>query len=54
GKHANAAVAKIEGAVKDEGGKEVFFAIDEDDELRAYLSHVEGEKATFVVGLREG
>lgn len=53
-KHANAAVAKIEGAVKDEGGKEVFFAIDEDDELRAYLSHVEGGKATFVVMLREG
>lgn len=53
-KHVNAAVAKIEGAVKDEFGKEVFFAIDEDDELRAYLSHVEGGKATFVVMLREG
>lgn len=53
-KHANAVVVKIEGAVKDEGGKEVFFAIDEDDELRAYLSHVEGGKATFVVMLREG
>ena len=57
GKHNGAVeMVKIEGVVKDEGGgrgHEVAFKIDEDDELRAYLSHVEGGKATFVVMLRE-
>ncbi|MCJ1228214.1 hypothetical protein MMC12_004875 [Toensbergia leucococca] len=46
-------IAKIEGVVRDAGGQgeEAAFAIDEDDELRAYLSHVRGGKATFVVRL---
>ena len=56
--HAAIQVVKIEGVVRSEHslhgqgqGKEVSFAIDEDDELRAYLNHVEGGKATFVVQL---
>ena len=54
--HHTVQVARIEGVVRSEHaapgqGKEVSFAIDEDDELRAYLNHVEGGKATFVVQL---
>lgn len=41
-------VARIEGTEKDENGREVSYLIDEDHELDAYLTHVQGRKATFV------
>ena len=40
-------VTKIEGVDKDENGNEISFLIDEDDELDAYLTHVQGRKASF-------
>ncbi|KAJ5698244.1 hypothetical protein N7462_000249 [Penicillium macrosclerotiorum] len=42
---------KIEGADKDENGNEIFFLINEDHELDAYLNHVHGRKALLVLTL---
>ncbi|KKA22286.1 hypothetical protein T310_3678 [Rasamsonia emersonii CBS 393.64] len=42
---------RIEGIEKDETGNEVSFLIDEDHELDAYLTHMHGKKAAFVVRL---
>ncbi|KAI9837006.1 MAG: hypothetical protein M1819_000655 [Sarea resinae] len=53
-KHPNATLVRIEGMVKDANGNDVSFEIDEDDELDAYLAHVNGGKATFVVQLANG
>ena len=40
---------RIEGTEKDANGGEISYVIDEDDELDAYLTHVHGRKATFIV-----
>jgi hypothetical protein len=40
-------VSKIEGVEKNENGNEVFFLIDEDYKLDAYLTHSRGQKALF-------
>ncbi|KAI9684140.1 MAG: hypothetical protein M1829_003410 [Trizodia sp. TS-e1964] len=53
-KHPNAIVTRIVGAVKEASGEDVSFDIEQDDELDAYLSHVEGGKATFLVQLIHG
>lgn len=50
-KNANAVNVRIEGIIRDEGNNEVPVPIDEDDELEAYLTHVDGGKATFNVQL---
>ncbi|PYH37175.1 Clr5 domain-containing protein [Aspergillus neoniger CBS 115656] len=47
-KYPDAVVTKIEGMDRDEKGNEIPFVIDEDHELDAYLTHVQGRKATFV------
>lgn len=44
-------LTRIEGIEKDETGNEVSFLIDEDHELDAYLTHMHGKKASFVVRL---
>ena len=45
-------VSRIEGVAKEGNtGNEVSWSIDEDEELKGYLSFVEGGKATFVVHL---
>jgi hypothetical protein len=48
-KYPNANVARIEGTEKDINGQDINYVLDEDDELDAYLTHVQGRKATFVV-----
>ena len=48
-----ARVAKINGVVKNEGGTEDSWLIENDDELEVYLAEA-GEKATFVVLLEGG
>jgi hypothetical protein len=51
-RHQGTTVTRIEGTIKDQAtGGEVRFEIDEQDELEAYLAHVNGGKATFVVQL---
>ncbi|KAF7592838.1 hypothetical protein BBP40_012373 [Aspergillus hancockii] len=40
-------ITKIEGIDKDENGNEISFLVDEDHELDAYLTHVQGRKASF-------
>lgn len=50
-KHPNTISVRIDGIVRDENNNEVSFAIDEDEELGAYLAHVNGGKATFSVQL---
>ncbi|RAK94008.1 hypothetical protein BO79DRAFT_283464 [Aspergillus costaricaensis CBS 115574] len=47
-RYPDAVVTKIEGMDRDEKGNEIPFVIDEDHELDAYLTHVQGRKATFV------
>lgn len=44
-------LTRIEGVERDESGNEVSFVIDEDHELDAYLTHMQGRKASFVVRL---
>ncbi|KAJ9296959.1 hypothetical protein DTO271G3_4720 [Paecilomyces variotii] len=46
-----AIVTRIEGVDTDENGNDVSFQIDEDHELDAYLSHVHGRKASFLLYL---
>jgi hypothetical protein len=54
-RHPGAAVARIEGTIKSANtGHEVCIEIDEQDELEAYLAHVNGGKATFSVQLIGG
>jgi hypothetical protein len=50
-KHPNATATRIEGTEKDINGQDINYLLDEDDELDAYLTHVQGRKATFVVVL---
>jgi hypothetical protein len=47
----DALVSRIEGVDTDENGNDVSFQIDEDHELDAYLSHVHGRKASFLLYL---
>lgn len=44
-------VTRIEGLDKDENGHEMSVLIDEDHELDAYLAHVHGRKASFMLSL---
>lgn len=46
-RYPDSVITKIEGVDKDENGNEISFLIDEDDELDAYLTHVQGRKASF-------
>ena len=63
-KYPNTTINRIDGIDKDDGdtgsaehdgggcgGEELRFIVDGDEELDAYLTHVEGRKAMFVVGL---
>ncbi|KAN0075007.1 hypothetical protein V8E54_007618 [Elaphomyces granulatus] len=50
-KFPGSAVSRIEGIEKDESGSDVSFLIDEDHELDAYLTHVQGRKASFILYL---
>ena len=45
----NAPITRIDGAEKDPHGQDLSYLIEEDDELEAYLEHVKGRKAIFVV-----
>lgn len=47
----NAAILRIDGVEKGADGQEISYLIEEDDELDAYLDHVNNRKATFVVQL---
>ena len=47
----NAGVIRIDGVDKNPDGVEIPYLIEEDDELDAYLAHVQQRKATFVVQL---
>jgi hypothetical protein len=47
----NAQFTRIDGVEKGADGQEISYLIEEDDELDAYLDHVNGRKATFVVQL---
>ena len=51
-KYPHAKAERIDGIDKDGSGNEIPYRIDEDDELEAYLDHVQGRKATFVVLLK--
>lgn len=48
-KYPDAKPARIDGSEKDATGHEISYLIEEDEELDAYLDHVKGRKATFVV-----
>jgi hypothetical protein len=50
-KHPESVVTRIEGIEKDDRGDEISFVIEEDDELDAYLTHMHGKKASFVIRL---
>ncbi|KEF56694.1 uncharacterized protein A1O9_06883 [Exophiala aquamarina CBS 119918] len=52
-KYPNAKPERIDGSEKDATGHEISYLIEEDEELDAYLDHVEGRKATFVVLLKK-
>ncbi|EXJ61936.1 hypothetical protein A1O7_02367 [Cladophialophora yegresii CBS 114405] len=53
-KYPNSTAERIDGVEKDAGGNEIPYRIDEDEELEAYLDHVQTKtkKATFVVLLK--
>ena len=51
-KYPHAKAERIDGIDKDGNGNEIPYRIDEDEELEAYLDHVEGRKATFIVLLK--
>ena len=53
-KYPNSKAERIDGVEKDAGGNEIPYRIDEDEELEAYLDHVQDKtkKATFVVLLK--
>lgn len=44
----NASIARVDGIEKAAGGQEISYLIEEDDELEAYLTHVQDRKATFL------
>jgi hypothetical protein len=44
----NVRIERIDGIEKGAGGQEISYLIEEDDELDAYLCHVQDRKATFV------
>jgi hypothetical protein len=44
----NASIVRVDGIEKGAGGQEISYLIEEDDELDAYLTHVQDRKATFV------
>ncbi|KNG90256.1 hypothetical protein ANOM_001786, partial [Aspergillus nomiae NRRL 13137] len=46
-------ITKIEGTDKDENGHEISFVIDEDHEFDAYLTHMQGRKASFLFSLEQ-
>ncbi|KAH0837615.1 hypothetical protein FOPE_04986 [Fonsecaea pedrosoi] len=48
----HAKAEQINGIDKDGAGKEISYLIEENDELEAYLDHVQGRKAMFVVELK--
>lgn len=52
-KYPDATAARIDGIEKDAGGNEISYLVEEDEELEAYLDHVQGRKATFVVLLNK-
>jgi hypothetical protein len=43
-----ASIARVDGVEKGAGGQEISYLIEEDDELDAYLTHVQDRKATIV------
>ena len=47
----NAKAIRVDGVEKGPDGQEVSYLIEEDEELDAYLDHVKGRKATFVIQL---
>jgi hypothetical protein len=49
GRYPGAKPLRIDGVEKDNNGNEISYLIEEDEELDAYLDHVQGRKATFVV-----
>ena len=50
-RYPDAIITRIEGLDKDEEGNGIPFVIDEDHELDAYLTHVQGKKASFNLAL---
>ena len=44
----HASIARVDGVEKGAGGQDICYLIEEDDELDAYLTHVQERKATFV------
>ncbi|KIX07225.1 uncharacterized protein Z518_01878 [Rhinocladiella mackenziei CBS 650.93] len=52
-KYPTAKAARIDGIEKDATGNEISYLVEEDEELDAYLDHVQGRKATFVVLLKK-
>jgi hypothetical protein len=47
----DAAIVRIDGVDKDQNGQDISYLIEEDEELDAYLTHVQDRKATIVVML---
>lgn len=47
----DAAIVRIDGVDKDNNGQDIPYLIEEDEELDAYLTHVQDRKATIVVML---
>jgi hypothetical protein len=47
----DAAIVRIDGVDKDQTGQDISYLIEEDEELDAYLTHVQDRKATIVVML---
>jgi len=52
-KWSDSAIVKIEGMAKAPTGSDIAFTIDGDDELDAYLDHVQGAKVVFVVQVNQ-
>lgn len=52
-KWSDSAIAKIDGMAKTPTGSDIAFTIDGDDELDAYLDHVQGAKVVFVVQVNQ-
>ena len=47
----DAAIVRIDGVDKDQNGQDIPYLVEEDEELDAYLTHVQDRKATIVVML---
>ncbi|KAE8417020.1 hypothetical protein BDV36DRAFT_258015 [Aspergillus pseudocaelatus] len=52
-RYPDAFITRIEGTDKDESGHEISFLIDEDHEFDAYLTHMQGRKASFLFSLEK-